>query len=160
MAGVSSSAQGASYRVQRAVICDDVTDDVCQGGLLIALPHKMGPNIGFNLVVRGDARRRQGAYCWQGPWDSVINLGCRSAGLLAGELAGVLFGLTMYGCCITNVWNQENSGHKRNACAGLSEKPLWHQQWGGVPTHSPKARLCLEHTSESMRCSHPRCHYQ
>jgi hypothetical protein len=36
-AGISSSAQGAAYRVQRAVMCDDVTDDVCQGGLLIAL---------------------------------------------------------------------------------------------------------------------------
>ena len=37
-AGISSSAQGAAYRVQRAVMCDDVTDDVCQGSLLIALP--------------------------------------------------------------------------------------------------------------------------
>ena len=44
-AGISSSAQGAAYRVQRAVMCDDVTDDVCQGGLLIALPSKAGPNI-------------------------------------------------------------------------------------------------------------------
>ena len=26
-------------------MCDDVTDDVCQGGLLIALPCKTGPNI-------------------------------------------------------------------------------------------------------------------
>ena len=33
--GISSSAQGAAYRVQRAVICDDVTDDVCQSGLLM-----------------------------------------------------------------------------------------------------------------------------
>ena len=70
---------------------DDVTDDVCQGGLLIALPRKMGPNIGFNLVVRGDTRRRQGAYCWQGPWNGAINLGCRSADLLAREMVGVLF---------------------------------------------------------------------
>ena len=33
----------------------------------------------------------KGAYCWQGPWGGAINLGCRSADLLAGELAGVLF---------------------------------------------------------------------
>ena len=26
-------------------MCDDVTDDVCQGCLLIALPSKAGPNI-------------------------------------------------------------------------------------------------------------------
>ena len=37
-AGISSSAPGAAYRVQRAA-------DVCQGGLLIALPSKAGPNI-------------------------------------------------------------------------------------------------------------------
>ena len=48
-AGISSSAQGAAYRVQRAVMCDDVTDDVCQSGLLMhcrALEcTKAGPNI-------------------------------------------------------------------------------------------------------------------
>ena len=44
-AGISSSAQGAAYRVQRAVMCDDVTDDVCRGCLLIALPSKTGPDI-------------------------------------------------------------------------------------------------------------------
>ena len=36
---------GRVQRVKRAVMCDDVTDDVCQGGLLIALPSKAGPNI-------------------------------------------------------------------------------------------------------------------
>ena len=36
---------GAAYRGQSAVMRDDVTDDVCQGCLLIALPLKTGPDI-------------------------------------------------------------------------------------------------------------------
>ena len=101
------------------MICDDVTDDVCQGGLLIALPRKMGPNIGFNLVVRGDARRRQGAYCWQGPWDSVINLGCRSAGLLAGELAGVSFVTDVTVMQLCTYSNSSASPRTKHLCASL-----------------------------------------
>ena len=33
----------------------------------------------------------KGAYCWQGPWGGAIDLGSGSAGLLAGELVGLLF---------------------------------------------------------------------
>ena len=76
---------------------DDMTDDVCQGGLLIALPSKAGSDIDDGESTwsrearRGGGRGRTVGNCWQGPWGGAINLGCRSADLLAGELAGLLF---------------------------------------------------------------------
>ena len=58
-AGISSSAQGAAYRVQRAVMCDDVTDDVCRGGLLIALRSTSGLHVlqALNVVDNAPIQR-------------------------------------------------------------------------------------------------------
>ena len=76
-------------------MCDDVTDDVCQGCLLNALPSKTGPNIDDGESTwsceercRGGRGRTVGRAPEAAPstWDAGV-----PACLLAGELAGVLF---------------------------------------------------------------------
>ena len=89
---------------------DDVTDDVCQGGLLNALPSNTGPDIddgestwSCELRCRGGRVHSVG----RAPGVRAINLGCRSALLLAGELAGVVF-VTNRRCKEPgNLWTQE-----------------------------------------------------
>ena len=67
---VSAPARKVRRIASRAVMFDDVTDDVCRGCLLIALPSKTGPSIDdgestWSCEVR--CRGGRGTYCWQGP---------------------------------------------------------------------------------------------
>ena len=91
-------------------MCDDVTDDVCRGCLLIALPSKSSPDIDDGESTwsceercrggRGRTVGRGPASCEERCRGGAINLGCGSASLLACWRAGWGFirkRLTTYG---------------------------------------------------------------
>ena len=65
----------------------------------IAIELDILPHVGAFEVVhvfelfKVENYRREEFFCrrWQGPWGGAIDLGSGSAGLLAGELVGLLF---------------------------------------------------------------------
>ena len=68
-------------------MCDDVTDDVCQGCLLIALPRKTGPNIddgestwSCEVRYRGGRVRTVALGRRHQPWMQECRLACWRAG--------------------------------------------------------------------------------